>query len=145
MKVDTNLLLMAETNYAEPLDINVVEIAERKVESKVEVEEDEDFILIENEREATDGLPKVLTAKILSDKKLTEATEGLRMKFEEVKISDDQMLGVNMVDFEQPNTEMVEVERCLERGREQRRENLPRKDAGLREYLFHYHKKNQEK
>ena len=58
-----------------------------------------------------------LKAKILSDKKLTEATEGLRMKFEEVKISDGQMLGVNMVDFEQPNTEMEEVERCLERGR----------------------------
>ena len=32
------------------------------------------------------------------------------MKFEEVKISDDQMMGVNMVDFEQPNAEMEEVE-----------------------------------
>ena len=129
MKVDTDPLLMAETNYAEPLDINVVEIAERKVESKVEFEEDGDFILIKNKREVTDGLPKVLKAKLLReaiqdadgqldvDKDLTEATEGLRMKFEEVKISDGQALGVNMVEFGQPNAEMEEVECCLEKER----------------------------
>ena len=69
MKVGTDLLLMVETNYAEPLDINVVEIAEGKVESKVEFEEDWDFILIKNEREATDGLPLIKNEK--------EATDGL--------------------------------------------------------------------
>jgi hypothetical protein len=50
-----------------------------------------------------------------------------------------------MVDFEQPHAEMQEGERCLEKEREQRRESLPKKDASLREYLFHCHKKNQDK
>ena len=69
MKVDTDPLLMAETNYAEPLDINMVEIAKGKVKSKEEFEEDGDFILIENGKEATDGLPLI--------KNETEATDGL--------------------------------------------------------------------
>jgi hypothetical protein len=157
MKVDTDPLLMAETNYAEPLEINMIEVAENKVQTNLEFEEDGGFVLVKNKKEITNNLPKVLEAKLLKeavqategqgivDKNLTEATEGLRMKFEKVRISDDQMLGVNMVDFEQPHAEMQEVERCLEKEREQRRESLPKKDASLRKYLFHRHKKNQDK
>ena len=115
MKVDTDPLLMAETNYAEPLDVNMVEIAEKKVELENKFEEDGDFILIKNKTKATECLPKVLRAKILSDamkatngllvanKKLTEATEGLRAKFEKVQITEGQTLRVHMVDLEQPN------------------------------------------
>src|ERR1051325_11465792 len=40
---------------------------------------------------------------------------------------------------------MEEVERYLEKEREKRRESLPKKDASLREYLFHCHKKKQDK
>src|ERR1051325_10487580 len=157
MKVDTDPLLMAETNYAEPLEINMIEVVENKVQTNLEFEEEGSFVLVKNKKEITDNLPKVLEAKLLKeavqategqgivDKNLTEATEGLRRKFEKVRITDDQMLGVNMVDFEQPHAEMQEVERCLEEEREQRRESLPKKYASLREYLFHCHKKNQDK
>ena len=44
---------------------------------------------------------------------MTKATEGLRVKFEKIRIIEGPGLEVNMVDLNQPAPKMEEVERRL--------------------------------
>ena len=64
---------------------------------------------------------KAIDGLLAADRKMTEATEGHRAKFEKVQITEGQALGVHMVDFKQPNAEIEEVERCIKMEREHRR------------------------
>ncbi|KAI5401753.1 hypothetical protein KIW84_066282 [Lathyrus oleraceus] len=74
--------------------------------------------------------------------KTTEATEGLRKKFEAISITDDAGLGVNLVDLKQIPPEMEEMEECLKMEQEGMRFGYPKANESLREYLWRCHKKN---
>ena len=75
---------------------------------------------------------------------ITEATEGLRVKFEKIRIAEGPSLRVNMVDLKQPSPEMEEVERCLKLEREQMSFGYPKANETLREYLWRCHRRNSE-
>lgn len=112
MKVDTDPLNVAETNYAEPVEINMVDV--REVEA---VKETGTGGYTLDGKQATDGLSNDVSFGIsVKGKqvanveprateglkgKTIEATEGLRNKFEAISITDGASLGVNMVDLKQ--------------------------------------------
>ncbi|XP_050876631.1 uncharacterized protein LOC127080346 [Lathyrus oleraceus] len=113
MKVDADPLNIADTNYAEPVEINMIDVGEME---PVKVTGTEGYAL--DGKQATNGLNNDVSFGIsVKGKqvanveprateglkgKATEATEGLRKKFEEISITDGASLGVNMVDLKQP-------------------------------------------
>ncbi|XP_050895434.1 uncharacterized protein LOC127102060 [Lathyrus oleraceus] len=113
MKVDADPLNIADTNYAEPVETNMIDMV--KVEAVKETGT-EGYVLVG--KQATDGLnndvpfgisvegEQVANVKPKATEglngKATEATEGLRKKFEEISIADGANLGVNVVDLNQP-------------------------------------------
>ncbi|XP_050909248.1 uncharacterized protein LOC127123024 [Lathyrus oleraceus] len=113
MKVDADPLNIADTNYAEPVEINMIDVGEMEA---VKATGTEGYAL--DGKQATDGLnhdvPFGIPVKGKQGanieprateglkEKATEATEDLRKKFEEISITDGASLGVNMVDLKQP-------------------------------------------
>ncbi|XP_050877009.1 uncharacterized protein LOC127080750 [Lathyrus oleraceus] len=112
MKVDVDPLNIADTNYAEPVKINMIDIGEVEAVKETGTE---GYAL--DRKQATDGLnndvPFGISVKGEQvanveprateglNGKSTEATQGLRKKFEEISITDGANLGVNMVDMNQ--------------------------------------------
>ncbi|XP_050887592.1 uncharacterized protein LOC127092745 [Lathyrus oleraceus] len=90
MKVDTDPLNIADTNYAEPVEINMIDMVE--VEAVKETGTEGYVLVADVEPKTIEGL----------NGKATEATEGLRKKFKEISIADGANLGVNMVDLNHP-------------------------------------------
>ena len=168
MKIDIKPFNVAETNYVEPLDINMVELSDANSSQQVKVEQSEategfksedsfdriveDFVLniVEVTQDqaikgnvANDAAPKVENAK---------ATEGLRVKFEEMKIAKDskssygkietakgQNLEINMIYLNQPTPEMEEIEIKLKLENDQMRGGYSRSNESLCNYLFRCH------
>ncbi|XP_050897183.1 uncharacterized protein LOC127104002 [Lathyrus oleraceus] len=113
MKVDADPLNIAEINYAELIEINTIDVGEVEAVKATGTEG-----YAPDGKQATDGLNKNVSIGIsVKGKqdanvepmateglkgKATEATEGLRKKFEEISITDGASLGVNMVDLKQP-------------------------------------------
>ena len=88
MKVDTDPLHIAETNFVEPVDINMVDVV--KIEGG-QLDDD----------------------KVSEDIQGLEVIEGLRVRFEELEIAEGPKFKVNMVDLNQLSPEMGEIERRL--------------------------------
>ncbi|XP_058733295.1 uncharacterized protein LOC131604897 [Vicia villosa] len=119
MKVDVDPFHVADTNYTEPVEINMVDMVE------VGENEAKKLEVVSTGKQATKSLPNNIafntdvegfSAEKFEPKtieglvgKMNEATEGLRMKFEKVRISKIPALGVNMVDLNLPAPEMGEL------------------------------------
>ncbi|XP_050918463.1 uncharacterized protein LOC127135881 [Lathyrus oleraceus] len=110
MKVDADPLNIANTNYVEPVEINMIDMVEVEAVKETGTE---GYVLVG--KQATDDLNNDVPFRIFVEgeqvadvePKATEglngkATEGLRKKFEENSIADGANLGVNMVDLNQP-------------------------------------------
>ena len=69
-----------------------------------------------NGKQAAEGLTRTTEGP---EGGITEAIEGLRVKFEKIRIVEGPSLRVNMVDLNQPPPEMEDVERGLKLEREQ--------------------------
>ncbi|KAI5442953.1 hypothetical protein KIW84_011839 [Lathyrus oleraceus] len=148
MEVDPDPLNIADTNYAEPVEINMIDMAEVEAVKETGTE---GYVLVG--KQATDGLNNDVPFGISVEGeqvasvepkateglngKETEATEGLRKKFEEISIADGANLGVNMVDLNQPPPppEMEEVDRCMKIEQEGMQFGYPKANESLREYL----------
>ena len=146
MKVDVDPLHVADTNYTEPVEINMVDMVECGEEEAKEVKDSN-----MDGKHATEGLTDIIPfatpVKNISASNakseatedpvggITEATEGLRVIFEKIRIAKGPSLRVNMVDLKQPSPEMEEVERCLKMEKEQMNFGYPKANETLREYL----------
>ncbi|XP_050902315.1 uncharacterized protein LOC127112536 [Lathyrus oleraceus] len=113
MKVDVDPLNIANTNYAEPVEINMIDMVEVEVVKETGTE---GYVLVG--KQATNGLNNDVPFGISVEGeqvadvepkateglngKATEPIEGLRKKFEEISIADGANLGVNMVSLNQP-------------------------------------------
>lgn len=112
MKVDADPLNIDDTNYAEPVEINMIDMVE--VEAVKETGTG-GYVLVG--KQTTDGLNNGVPFGISVEGeqvadvepkateglngKATKATKGLRKKFAEISIADGTNLGVNMVDLNQ--------------------------------------------
>ncbi|XP_058752437.1 uncharacterized protein LOC131625607 [Vicia villosa] len=102
MKVDDDPLNVADTNYAEPVDINMaIESLNNKVTFNTDVEES-------FETKITEGLKE----------KTSKATEDLRVKLQQIRISDVPPEDVNLVNVGKPLSQIEELEKCLVKERE---------------------------
>ncbi|XP_050914987.1 uncharacterized protein LOC127129929 [Lathyrus oleraceus] len=113
MKVDADPLNIADTHYAEPVEINMIDMVEMEALKETGAE---GYVLVG--KQATDGLNNEVPFGISVEGeqvadvepkateglngKATEAIEGLRKKFEVISIADGANLGVNMVDLNHP-------------------------------------------
>ncbi|XP_050897532.1 uncharacterized protein LOC127104388 [Lathyrus oleraceus] len=113
MKVDDDPLNIVDTNYVEPVEINMIDMVEVEAMKETGIE---GYVLVG--KQATDGLNNDVPFGIsVKGKQVTDvepkateglngkafkATEGLRKKFEKISIADGANLGVNMVDLNQP-------------------------------------------
>ncbi|XP_058760652.1 uncharacterized protein LOC131634002 [Vicia villosa] len=123
MKVDVDPLHVADTNYVELVEINMVDMIEAGDDEAKKVK------IVSAGKQATESLndnmtfntdvegssvgrfePKV-TEGLFG--KTSEATKSLRVKLEKIRISETPTLGVNMVNLDQPIPEMEELEGCL--------------------------------
>ncbi|XP_050914855.1 uncharacterized protein LOC127129770 [Lathyrus oleraceus] len=107
MKVDADPLNIADTNYVEPAEINMIDMVEVEVVKETGTE---GYVLVG--KQATDALNNDVPFGISIEGEQVvdvepkaigglngKATEGLRKKFEEISIADGANLGVNMVDL----------------------------------------------
>ena len=100
-----------------------------------------------NDKQATEGLTNIISFETPGENisagdaeleategpegGITEDTEGLRVKFEKIRIAEGPSIRVNMVDLNQPPPEMEEVERCLKLEREQMSFGYPKANETL--------------
>lgn len=152
MKVDGDPFNIAETNYVEPIDVNMVYIVGFNKNQEDDAKEVEGYVMINETREATEDLTKIVShvkpREGLSTgidesgvvkgptAEMPKATEGLRVQFKKVKIVESHSLGIDMVDSNQPFLEMEEVERCLEMEKKLMRGGYPKVEESLSDYLF---------
>ncbi|XP_050895399.1 uncharacterized protein LOC127102024 [Lathyrus oleraceus] len=110
MKVDVDPLNIAETNYVEPVEIDMIDVWEVEAVKATRIEG-----YAPDGKQATDCLYNDVSFGISVKGKqvanveprateglkgrASKATEGLRKKFEEISITDGASLGVNMVDL----------------------------------------------
>ena len=150
MKVDADPLHVADTNYTEPVEINMLDMVECGGEEAKEVKGSN-----MDGKQATEGLTDKISFDTLVENipvgnaeseaiegsvgGITEATEGLRVKFEKIRIAEGPSLRINMVDLKQPSPEMEEVEGCLKMEKEQMNFGYPKANETLREYLWRCH------
>lgn len=131
-------MLVANTNYVEPVNINMMEVVEDKFT--------EDFFVIDA-KEATEGLViKDNNVDTTNDYAISiemmNATEGLWVKFQEVKINDGRNLEVKMVDMTR-NAERDGVERHIQKEEDQIKVVYPKASEILLHFLVRSHKKIQ--
>src|SRR3954468_16216376 len=143
MKVDTNPLNIADTNLCEPCDINMVEVSE------VEFAEPETGL---KGKQATESLnddatfntevERSLNQEMIDnpEEKTSEATEDLRMKLQQIQISEAPPAVVNMVNARRPLPEIEELEEWLTR--QQGNVDTSPKGETLKDYLWNCHEKN---
>ena len=165
MKVETDPLQIAETNFAEPVDINVLDAIEveagqldvDKISEDTQGPKTVEGLMGQEEGNAADGNAKVAgevktaeglmgqeegnaadgNAKIASEAK---TIEGLKVRFEELEIAEGPKFKINMVNLNQLSPEMAEIERRLKM--EDDRVRTGHQKVSLVEYLFHCHTKN---
>lgn len=141
MRIDVDPLQISNAQYTEPSMVNMVEISEYygekvdmvevsddfKQEAAKEVtkdthqmfptETDQGFI-----REVTEDLNKGTVGSFTTNETtevfihigVTEATEGLRVKLQELDITEDVNMGINMVELTQNTAEMEVDEESLQ-------------------------------
>src|SRR4051812_34397704 len=143
MKVDTNPLNIADTNLCEPCDINMVEVSE------VEFAEPE---IMSKGKQATESLndDAVFNTDVEGsldpemtdnlEEKTSEATEDLRVKLQQIQISEAPPAVVNMVNARRPLSEIEELEEWLTR--QQGNVDISPKGETLKDYLWNCHEKN---
>ncbi|XP_058775237.1 uncharacterized protein LOC131649493 [Vicia villosa] len=132
MKVDADPLNVADTNYAEPVDINMVDV------SKVDITEWE-MVSAGSIESLNDNM--ILNTEIEGSFK-SRTTEDLRLKLQNIRIPEVPPAGVNMVNIGQPLSEIEEPEKCLVKEKEKGNYGNPRTNESLKEYLWRCHEKN---
>ena len=119
MKVDKDPLQIDDTNFAEPVDINMVDAVEveggqldaDKISKDTQGQKTVEGLMGQEEGNATNGNAKIVgNAKVAGKDKITE---GLRVRFKELEIAEGPKFEVNMVDLNQLSVEIAEIERRL--------------------------------
>src|SRR4051812_12841144 len=105
MKVNADPLNVADTNYVEPVDINMVDVFEADITEcemvsarKHATESLSNNVIFNTEVEGS--LESKTTEGLME--KTSEATEDPRMKLQKIRISEVPPAGVNMVNVGQP-------------------------------------------